>query len=280
MVGYTNFTTPVGNVVPTISGGRFAGTFSNSATFKDGCANGEYRQYVKGQFKANGSVVQHRLCGNIYLSAAAYQEDGCPPGNPAGIRAYGYRSRPGDAYDRYTPTQADGCQYNMYDAPGFNNLVKGTTYKIDLSFRGALIDTSNGNQPLVSKDWTVIGEVTIALAEEAKMKAENSPPVPIGDDDHIVAAIQTANEDTQKPELHIVIQRTPGKPPLDPASIQVEAMGVDDDVIPTDHPAVYEVGNTRSATATAVFPLPSGAKVKSVTVATAGDAILLRVARP
>lgn len=279
MVGYTNFTTPPGNVVPTISGGRFAGTFSNSATFKDGCADGEYRQYVKGQFKANGSVVPHILCGNVYLSAAAYQEDGCPPLNPNGVRAYGYRSRAGDAYDRYSPTQATGCSYNMYDAPGFNNLAKGTTYKIDLSFRGALIDTSNGNQPLVVKDWTVIGEVTIALAEEAKMKAENSKPVPIGEDDYIVAAIQTVNEDKKLPELQIVICRTPGKAPLDPASIQVKAMGVDDDVIPTDHSAIYEVGNKRSATATAVYPLPSGAKVKSVTVAIGRDVILLRVAR-
>lgn len=280
MVGYTNFTTPLENVEPTITGGQFVGPFSNSATFNDGCADGEYRQYVKGEFKANGSVVPLRLCGDVFLSKNNLQEDGCPPGKDPGVRAYGYRSRAGDAYDRYTSNQATGCQYNMYDAPGFTSLAKGTTYKIDLSFRGALIDTSNGNQPLVIKNWTVIGEVTIALAEEAKMKAENSQPVPIGKDDYIVAAIQTVNEDTKLPELQIVICRTPGKAPLDPASIQVKAMGVDDDVIPTDHSAIYEVGNKRSATATAVYPLPSGAKVKSVTVAIGDDAILLRVSRP
>lgn len=279
MVGYTNFTTPVGNVVPTISGGRFAGTFSNSATFKDGCANGEYRQYVKGEFKANGSVVQHLLCGNVYLSAAAYQEDGCPPGNPAGIRAYGYRSRAGDPYDRYTPSQAAGCQYNMYDAPGFSNLVKGTTYKIDLAFKGSLIDTSNKTD-LATQYWTVNGEVTIALVAEGQMMADNLQATPITQDDKIVAAIQTVNEDTKQPELHIVIARKPDQPPLDPAFIHVTAVGVDDVAISTERPAIYEVGNTRSATATAVFSLPAGAEVKSVTVSNLADAILLRVARP
>ncbi|THV21450.1 hypothetical protein [Peteryoungia ipomoeae] len=279
MVGYTNFTTPLGNVVPTITGGKFVGTFSNSATFKDGCADGEYRQYVKGEFKANGSVVQHRLCGDVFLSKNNLQEDGCPPGKAPGVRAYGYRSRAGDAYDRYSPTQAAGCSYNMYDAPGFNSLKKGTTYKIDLSFRGALIDTSDNNKPLVMKDWTVIGEVTIALAEEGKMMAENLQPVPIAEDDHILAAIQTVNEDTKQQELHIVIGRTPGKAPLDPASIHVEATGMDDGTISTEPPVVYEVGDWRSATATAVFALPSSVEVKTVRVSSKADAVLLTVER-
>lgn len=277
MVGYSQFTTPAGNVVPSVKGMSFTGDFTNTAAFTGKCADGEYRQYVKGEAKVNGSKIQHRLCGELYLEKDHFREDGCPPGHAPGIRAYGYRSRNGDNYDRYSPSQADGCSYRMYDAPGFNNTVKGSTYKIDLSFRATLIDTSDNNRVLVMKEWTVKGETTFTALADSAMIDEQRQKVPIAQDDYILSAFQTINEDTRRPEIHVIVARKPGLAPLDPASIHVEVSGKDDVLLPTEYPVVHEFGDLRSATATVVLTLPKDAIATKVRVSSKASAVLLSV---
>lgn len=279
MVGFSQFTTPAGNVVPQVVGQRFAGEFSNTATFTGKCADGEYRQYVKGEFKVDGSKIAHRLCGEVFLDKDSFFEDGCPPGRAPGVRAYGYRSRVGDSYDKYTPSQADGCSYFMFDAPGFNNVEKGKTYKIALSFKGTLIDTADSNKVLVSKEWTVNGETTIVMEREAAMSEPLPQTIPIASDDYILAAYQTVNEDTCQPEIHVVIARQPGLAPLDPTSILVEVTDKDDGVILADKPVVHEVGDQRSATATVVLALPKEAVAKRVRVSSKVNAVLIPVSQ-
>lgn len=259
MVGYSSFVTPNGNVVPQSSNGRYAGSFNNSAQFTDASANcsaGEYRQYVKGAFAANGSPVSHVLCGLVLLDPATYREDGCPPPVPSGgIRAYGYRSGAGDAYDLYTPSpRASGCQYQMFDSPGFNNVQPGTRYSIALSFKGVLIDTSNPGRPLATKEWTVQGQ--LAMVEEDEVtSAEPRRGVPLDKRDRPVGAHRAFNLEDGKPELHIVIARPAGRPPLDAKSCQVEVKDADGASIPVGPPEVHEVGDWRSATATIVVAL-------------------------
>jgi hypothetical protein len=277
MVGYSQFTTPVGNVVPRIIGERFAGEFSNTATFDGKCADGEYRQYVKGEFSAKGSKVDHRLCGAVLLEKDKFHEDGCPPGHAPGVRAYGYRSRAGDAYDKYSPSQADGCSYTMFDAPGFNKVEKGVKYKIELTFRATLIDTADNNKVLVMKEWTVIGELDNTNLADDHMMDKQHQKVPIAEDDYILSAFQTINEDTRKPEIHVIVARKPGLLPLDPASIHVEVTAKDDVPLPTETPVVYEVGDLRSATATVVIPLPKEAIATKVRISSKANAVLLAV---
>lgn len=277
MVGYSQFHMPAGNLVPRVTGTRYAAEFTGTAMFTGKCADGEYRQYVKGEFRVNGSLLQHRLCGNAFLDRENYREDGCPPGHSPGVRAYGYRSRAGDPYDQYSPSQADGCHYTMADAPGFNNVTKGEAYKIALQFRATLIDTSDNNKVLFAREWTVNGETTLATLVDIPMVDEQPQKVPIAEDDYILSAFQTVNEDTRMPEIHVVIARKPGLPPLDPASIHVEVTGKDDALIPTEHPVVYEVGDLRNATATAVISLPRDANATRVRVSSKASAVLLSV---
>ncbi|MBP1848834.1 hypothetical protein [Rhizobium halophytocola] len=277
MVGYSSFVTPQGNVVPVINGGRYFGDFINTATFTPKCAEGEYRQFVKGEFVANGSVVSHRLCGNFYLQKGSYQEDGCPPGNAPGVRAYGYRSRLGDGYDRYAPSQSDGCTYAMFDAPGFNHLKKDITYKIDLTFKADLIDTSK-KAVLVSKEWTVSGQ-TVAHSSEKETMADNGlSPLPLGEDDYVLRTYQTINLETKEPEVHIVVGRKVGLAPLDPASLHIEVTDGEDHPVAAGKPVIYEVGDLRSATATIVVPLTHKCEgAAKVRLSSKANAVLLTI---
>ena len=259
MVGYSSFVTPNGNVVPQISNGRYAASFASSAVFTAGsgsCSAGEYRQYVKGAFAANGSPVTHVLCGPVLLDPATYREDGCPPPVQQGsIRAYGYRSGAGDAYDTYTPLpRASGCQYQMFDSPGFNNVQPGVLYSIDLSFKGVLIDMSHAGQALATKEWTVRGQLAI-VEEDVVTSAEPQRGVPLDERDRLVGAHRAVNLENGKPEVHIVIARPPGRPPLDAKSCRVEVRDADGAPIPVGPPEIHEVGNWRSATATIVVAL-------------------------
>jgi hypothetical protein len=131
------------------------------------CPCGEYRQFVRGTITVNGTAVIPLLPvtggpptpllprpapgaaadnfvedGNLHVGNPHYgHRDDDPPGN-------------GDPSDRYLPARADGCQYRGNDFPSVTG-GPGTTFSIDVDFRGQAIDICNGGNVLNTNDWTV-----------------------------------------------------------------------------------------------------------------------------
>lgn len=133
------------------------------------CSCGEYRQYIRGTFTANGTNIVHLLpnpAGGAPIkmlprpaAGAAndnFLEDGIPT-PPSGVNVYyGHRSEgSSDTTDTYQqPDRATGCQYRGNDFPGLTGPT-GMTVAIDLDFRGQCIDTCNSNSVVRTNDWTV-----------------------------------------------------------------------------------------------------------------------------
>jgi len=134
------------------------------------CSCGEYRQFVRGTFTVNGTVVVKmlrnpaggpplKLLPRPAAGAASdnFREDGLVT-PPAGMNAfYGHRSEPvtTDTTDMYQqPDRPTGCQYRGNDFPGHAN-VPGTTFAMDIDFRGQVIDTCNGGAVIQQNEWTV-----------------------------------------------------------------------------------------------------------------------------
>ncbi|KRR23330.1 hypothetical protein CQ14_32435 [Bradyrhizobium lablabi] len=240
-------------MAPTVTGTNFNAPFNVSATFSNPggtCTPGEYRQLVKGTFKVNGTTLDHVLCGQVKLQPNVLNEDGCPSGS---CTAYGHRACPQDPIDQYLPQRGDGCDFMMYDAPGFSNISKGKTYSVDLSFEGRLINTAPGGTILISKTWTTTGSVVTmeppAVASTTSLQAA----------DKIVGVHLTHNSESGAPELHVVVTRPTGLPPLDAAAItlvMVDAAG--HRAKPSRTADVHEIGNRARATASFVYTLGPG----------------------
>jgi hypothetical protein len=269
-VAYSSFVTPAGNLAPAIHGANFDAPFNCSATFTGTCSAGEYRQYVMGQNTANGSAVALVLCGAVVLLPAAYQEDGCPSGS---CTAYGHRTCPQHPYDRYDPARADGCQFSMYDAPGFKNVVRGTKYVVYFSFQGKLIDTSAGGAVLATKGWTIEGTTTVA----------ETPPTPalvgLSATEKLIGAHTALNLDTGALELHILITRPAGLPGLDGSSMNLSLIDqVGKRSHPSDAPAVHEIGTQSQSTVSIVYTLRQGTTPpSSIELAIHGGVVTMRV---
>nr|WP_295105383.1 hypothetical protein [uncultured Caulobacter sp.] len=290
-IGYSSFVTPTANVTPIFNGGRYAGSFSNTATFTCGsgetCAAGAYRQYVMGSFTANGSPLRHVLCGAIVLSTSVYYEDGCPPNGAscAGCTAYGYRACT-MTHDRYTnPNQATGADFWMTDAPGFNNVRAGTSYAIDLFFQGKLINATN-NSVLVTQTWTVNGSATAggalaAAASDSTSSSTTLKEVGLSSDDQIISADLAYNLITGSAELQVLIRRPVDSAPLSADALQVATPDADENAIPlVGVPEVYEIGNRAGVTTTLVYGLADGAALPELVSLTARPNERLRNATP
>jgi len=249
---YSSFVPPAGNVAPTVSGTRFNASFGTTATFSGGdCAPGEYRQYVKGTFKVNGTTLRHVLCGAVILLPAVLQEDGCPPGI---CTAYGYRACSQNPINQYSPVRATGCQYSMNDMPGFSGIQSGKTYNIELSFEGKLIDTSRGGAVLATGAWTVSGSTT---ALEIPLPASSAG---LTATDKIIGVHRAHNEESGAAELHIVITRPAGQPRFDASGIKLILIDAAGRRAPQPQPPeVYEVGSQRRSTVSIVYTLAPGA---------------------
>lgn len=272
-LSYTSFKTPVGNVAPTVNGTNFNAPFNVTATFSNpggSCAPGEYRQYVKGTAKVGGTTLDHVLCGSVKLMPNVFQEDGCPSGS---CTAYGHRTCPQDAIDQYLPQRPDGCQFSMYDAPGFSNIAKGKSYSLDFTFEGKLINVAAGNTVLATNIWTTTGS---AQTMETPPLASTIGLQPA---DKIVGVHLTHNSESGAPELHVVIVRPGGLPPLDAAAVtlvMVDAAG--HRTKPPRPPEVHEIGNSARVTASIVYTLdPGGAKPVRVEMATNGGQVTMKV---
>ena len=159
ITGATFTSIPSGTVAATLSGGRLQAPFVMRATFSNAipctCANGEYRQYIRGSFTAGGSPVTHMLGPGRPLSATTFQEDG----DVGAGTAYGYHSSPGTK-SRFKPDQATGCQFEGEDEPGIS-AASGNAVSVNLDFRGDLIDTADANRVVTTASWTVSGSATM-----------------------------------------------------------------------------------------------------------------------
>ncbi|MEP9387734.1 hypothetical protein [Mesorhizobium sp. KR9-304] len=266
-VGVQSFTTPAGNVVPAQNGNKYNGPFVNKATFTHGsgetCSPLEYRQYVKGTFKVAGAAIAHSLCGSDFLSPTTFKEDGCGPGPTVDpCTAYGHRGCPTNPKDKYIPNQAAGCNFYMEDEPGFTNISSGTSYEIDLSFKGQIINTTTG-AVVETRNWTVKGQTIAAFGPIEAMAM-----VGLRASDTVQGVYVGRSQTTGLPEVYVIISRGIGEPPLDAAAISVtlpNAQGV----MPLAGPAtVHEITMRGRSTATVVFPLaaevalPAEARIK------------------
>lgn len=131
------------------------------------CSCGEYRQFVRGTFAANGTTVVHLLpnpAGGAPVKMLPRPAAGDASDNfiedglvspPAGANVYyGHRSEGStDSTDMYLPDRATGCQYRGTDFPGLAS-VAGTNVSVDLDFRGQAVDTCNGTATVQQNEWT------------------------------------------------------------------------------------------------------------------------------
>jgi hypothetical protein len=155
-------TIPSGAVAATLSGTKLGATFDMHGNFSAtripcSCSCGEYRQYVRGYFKKNGSTVTHHLCGTD-LDATNYQEDCVSIGGKD--YKYGYRSNAFATSNFVNPDQATGCRFEGHDYPGIRG-SSGDSLEVNLDFIGILIDTCDGNVTRAASNWSVQGTATV-----------------------------------------------------------------------------------------------------------------------
>jgi hypothetical protein len=156
---------PSGNLPPSFTGGRFGARFDMNATFETPipctCVSGEYRQFVRGSFKAKGATLVHPLCGSN-LSPTAWQEDCGIFGGTT--YKYGYHSLPFATSRFSNPDQATGCTFTGSDFPAINSgaFTTGDVLELDLEFQGKLVDASAGDRELTSSTWSVKGTGTVS----------------------------------------------------------------------------------------------------------------------
>ncbi len=141
---------PVTGLTDVIRNAWFVAYFKHNAC----CDCCEFRQYVRGFFELNGTVVPGPFPG---FNFRFWQED-----QDAAGEMYGHRDRPGEDGDRYVPDQADGCIYLGRDTPGFYGLSSGDDYSILLEFADVIIDTCNNDDVVAGpKLWDLIAAGTV-----------------------------------------------------------------------------------------------------------------------
>lgn len=156
-----NFTSiPSGKITASFSGSTLGAPFDMKGSFVTNtpcnCSYGEYRQYVRGYFKSDGTKVTHNLCSNT-LDESTYHED-CATSGGTNLK-YGYRSIPFGTSNFNNPDQAGGCDFVGWDHPGISGAT-GKSLEVKLEFLGALIDTSSSNKVLKASSWSVEGSGT------------------------------------------------------------------------------------------------------------------------
>lgn len=244
---------PTGTVHATITHDRLEAPFVMQAQFRaedsDSCKYGEYRQYVRGQFRANNIVVPHSLCDSVFLDPDRFQEDGC---RPPGCTAYGYRECNGTK-SRYLPDQLTGGTFQGEDEPGIRAKPDTRVY-MNLEFRAYLIDKRT-NQVLAEAAWTVFGEGVI-MAETPKPHIAASAP-----EKREWSAGARYDAVTGGWVVDLRLAGRPGPAPILSSDLEVEVLDGDGRELDVDErPSglLVEVGNARRVTSIATYRLSPG----------------------
>lgn len=160
--------------IPVTGGTRFNEEFDMNIDFDPNagypatCAVGEYRQYVRGEFRKNGVVKTHLLADPAGGPAPAmlprppagaagdnFQQDGLDDsGPPRRLLFYGHRMGPPFGTDVWLPDRETGCQYRGHDRPGWGGAT-GDVISVILDFRGNAVDAASADEVLDSASWTV-----------------------------------------------------------------------------------------------------------------------------
>ena len=134
---------------PVAGGSRsITGQFRVHAQFSKhcGCADYEYRQFIRGHWRRERAGIQTDLGGTFTTQPAgrlnaAFDEDG---NTTAAALNYGHRAQPAEAINHYlddtgTEDQANGCIYESEDTPGGpDTVLPGDIFDIDVNFRGEI----------------------------------------------------------------------------------------------------------------------------------------------
>ena len=100
------------------------------------CCCGEYRQFVKGFVKVNGTKQKKKLFDGKLLSETEWTEDSDDKGHP-----YGHRDVTEAVNDKFIPDRKNGCLYRGFDTPGITDLaVAGKRVQAELEFKGQTFD--------------------------------------------------------------------------------------------------------------------------------------------
>ncbi|WP_456846941.1 hemopexin repeat-containing protein [Cellulomonas sp. P5_C6] len=137
-----------------------------SSPYPTTCAVGEYRQYVRGQFRVDGVVKEHLLADPaggpapkmkpIPPAGSAsdnFQEDG--KRFPDGSQIF-YGRRRGTQFGNsvYSPDTQTGCSFRGKDRPGMPGAT-GSAIVVNLDFHGDAVDSASGGLVLRRADWSV-----------------------------------------------------------------------------------------------------------------------------
>ncbi|MBL8393250.1 MAG: hypothetical protein JNK99_00665 [Candidatus Accumulibacter sp.] len=116
------------------------------------CSCCEYRQYVRGTFRLNGRLQEHRLVDGR-MHPTKWREDAIQRFPGGQLLRYGHRRDTYSTWDDYPPLRGSGCAYRGRDAPGVVALP-GTAFEIDLYFKGEVRDVCE-NRIVVQRYWRV-----------------------------------------------------------------------------------------------------------------------------
>jgi len=255
-VTVTSFNTPVGTLLPVVNGGHYTAPFEVSATFARGsgaaCPPAVYRQHVCGTYTANGSVLTQVLDSPFTLWPDLFLDDGCPAERCV---ALGHGPFPGGPLECCHAGPDDDCRLVRADAPGFANIRVGVTYTVMLDYRGVLCDPVTEYE-LREHRWSVLGSTRL-LGKVARPTGIGLAPT-----DTIVGVHRTRNLATRAREVHVIVVRPLGQPPLHPAALTLHLYDLAYARIgPLPMPEVYEVVGGGGATVNVVYTLPPAAQV-------------------
>jgi hypothetical protein len=100
------------------------------------CCCGEYRQFVKGFIKVNGTKQKKTLFNGNLLSDKTWNEDSDDKNH-----AYGHRDSSEAVNDKFIPDRKNGCLYRGFDTPGITDVaVAGKRVDAFLEFKGQAFD--------------------------------------------------------------------------------------------------------------------------------------------
>jgi hypothetical protein len=100
------------------------------------CCCGEYRQFVRGIVKINGTKQTKKLFNGKTLSEKDWTEDSDDKNHP-----YGHRDLSEAVNDKFIPDRKNGCLYRGFDTPGIlDSAVAGKKVEAKLEFKGQTFD--------------------------------------------------------------------------------------------------------------------------------------------